>query len=320
MRLYRLLLLVIPLMTACNSNDMPTSDERLPIIVDADTANELDDLFALVRVLTEPTFDLRAITSAQFHTSPLAGSNSVSESQAINEELLRLMAREDVPHPIGSNEPLRTSDLPSPSPASKLMIKEALSMPEGQKLRLVILGSCTNVASAILMEPRIIPKVSVHYLGFWHDPATNIYDKKEFNSGNDPLAVDVLLDSEGLELEIMSATTSQHLTFERKNTEEMLADRGGIGTYLADRWQNYSRWWTEEDPGKTSWIMWDVAIIEALARPELARKSSFTTPPENALRKIDVFTHIDTVAMRDDFWRAFSPVTASSLPNSRRAG
>ena len=42
----------------------------LPLIIDADTANEVDDLFAIVRALLEPTFDIKAINSAQFHTSP----------------------------------------------------------------------------------------------------------------------------------------------------------------------------------------------------------------------------------------------------------
>ena len=43
-------------------------------------------------------------------------------------------------------------------------------MKGNEKLNLVILGSCTNVASAILQEPRIIPKIKVYYLGIWHDP------------------------------------------------------------------------------------------------------------------------------------------------------
>ncbi len=43
-------------------------DQPLPIIVDADTANEIDDAFALTRALTEPRFQVEGITSAQWHT------------------------------------------------------------------------------------------------------------------------------------------------------------------------------------------------------------------------------------------------------------
>ncbi|CAH1001828.1 hypothetical protein LEM8419_02736 [Neolewinella maritima] len=295
-------------LAACNTSATRTSQQaptRLPIIVDADTANEVDDLFALVRAVAEPTFDLRGITSAQFHTSPLASDNTVQESQDINEELLRLLDREDIPHPLGANVPLADRSTPSPSPAASLIIEEALHLPPGQKLHLVILGSCTNVASAVLLEPKIIPRVSVHYLGFWHDPATNTYNKKEFNSGNDTLAVAVLLDTEGLELDVMTATTSQHLVFDRTDVEQRLKGQGGAADYLVDRWDSYTRWWTQEDPEKAHWIMWDVAIIEALARPELASKEGYPTPPENALREIGIYTEIDVPGMKTDFWSRF---------------
>ncbi|WP_420459731.1 nucleoside hydrolase [Neolewinella sp.] len=307
MRLVSCTVFLLALVTCSTpSSKMPnTATARLPLIVDADTANELDDLFALVRAVAEPSFDLRGITSAQFHTSPLASDNTVHESQDINEDLLRLLDREDIPHPIGANTPLSDRTTPSPSPAAEFIVQQALRQPAGQKLHLVILGSCTNVASAILLDPRIIPRVSVHYLGFWHDPATNDYNKQEFNSGNDTLAVEVLLDTEGLELDVMTATTSQHLVFNREETERQLKSKGPLAEYLLNRWDTYTRWWTAEDPEKTQWIMWDVAIIEALARPKLATKLGYPTPPENALREIGIYTAIDVPAMKNDFWQHY---------------
>ena len=307
MRLVTCTLFLLALVTCSTpSSKMPnTAPTRLPLIIDADTANELDDLFALVRAVVEPGFDLRGITSAQFHTSPLASDNSVQESQDINEDLLRLLDREDIPHPTGANTPLTDRTTPSRSPAAEFIVEQALQQPAGQKLHLVILGSCTNMASAILVDPRIIPRVSVHYLGFWHDPATNDYNKREFNSGNDTLAVEVLLDTEGLELNVMTATTSQHLIFDRDDTERRLEGKGPLANYLLHRWDTYTRWWTDKDPEKTQWIMWDVAIIEALARPDLATKLGYPTPPENALREIGIYTDIEVAAMKNDFWQYY---------------
>jgi hypothetical protein len=40
----------------------------LRLIVDADTANEIDDAFALARAQAEPRFQIEGITSAQWHT------------------------------------------------------------------------------------------------------------------------------------------------------------------------------------------------------------------------------------------------------------
>ncbi|MDW3195222.1 MAG: nucleoside hydrolase [Cytophagales bacterium] len=299
MHLIRLFALLIAFLIIASCT---AQKERLPLIIDADTANEVDDLFALVRAIEAPEFDLLGITSAQFHTSPLASEQSANESQTINEDLIRLLDKKDLPLPLGSNQPLQAVDQPQTSEASRFIIEKAHAMKENQKLHLVILGSCTNVASAILMDPTIVPKIQVHYLGFWHTLATNQYDKKEFNSGNDTLAVNFLLDHPTLDLSVMTATTSQHLMFNKKVVDQQLKGKGGIHDYLVNRWETYDRWWTEEDPEKTEWIMWDVAIIEALAHPEWATTQTFLTPPENTPREIKIHTSIDTQQMEADFW------------------
>lgn len=281
-------------------------DVRLPIIIDADTANEVDDLYAIVRAIKEPNFNVLGITSAQFHTSPLATDNSVQESQEINENILRLMGNDTIPLPLGSKVPITDSTEPASSPASNFIVKMAHQLPAGEKLNVVILGSSTNVASAILEDPSIIEKLKVNYLGFWHTVKTNTYNKKEFNTGNDPKAVEILLNTEGLDLSIMTATTSQHLVFTKAEVDAHLKNKGGISDYLINRWETYERWWTKEDPEKKSWIMWDVAIIEALAHPELSKTDTFLTPTENTQRLIHIHTEIDIDLMKKDFWQSLN--------------
>lgn len=281
-----------------------TEDKRLPLIIDADTANEVDDLFAIVRAIAEPKFSLLGITSAQFHTSPLASDSTVYESQRINKELLQLMGKTNIPLPLGSNVPIENSTKPASTPASRFIINTAHKMPIGQKLNVVVLGSCTNVATAIVEDPSIIQKLKVHYLGFWHNVETNTYDKKEFNTGNDPKAVEILLNAKGLDFNVMTATTSEHLVFEKTEVDLHLKNRGGIFDYLINRWETYERWWTKEDPKNKKWIMWDVAIIEALAHPQLSKKQGFLTPIENTQRVIGIYTEIDVEKMITDFWQS----------------
>lgn len=278
--------------------------EKLQVIIDADTANEVDDLYALARAIKEPTIDLIAITSAQFHTSPLASDSSVWESQLINEKLTELMGRSALDLPLGANEPLKILYEPQVSEASTFIVNAALSLRKGEKLDLVVLGSCTNVASAILQDPKIIAKIRVHYLGFWHDPKTNSYNLKEFNSGNDTLAVRVLLETEGLDLTVMSATTSQNLVFEKTIVDKNLKGKSALGDYLVGRWETFDRWWTKADPEKTKWIMWDLAIIEGLIHPEWTSTSYFTTPVGYKQREIKIHTAIDKDAMEADFWQS----------------
>ena len=277
-------------------------DSKIPIIIDADTANEIDDLYAIVLAVLSDEFDVKGVTSAQFHTSPLASDNSVLESQKINEEMMRVLDITNIPLPLGSNYPLTSAQEPEISEASSFIVKEAKKYSTDNPLQVVILGSCTNVASAILQDPSIIPNIEVHYIGFWHDTTTNVYDKKEFNSGNDTLAVDVLLNIKDLNFNVMTATTCQHLVFDKAEVDDHLKGKGGIADYLVNRWETYDRWWTEEDPEKLKWIMWDVAIIEALKNPEYATIKPFKTPPENTERTINIYTDITVDSMIIDFW------------------
>ena len=296
--------LVIVFLCGCG---MPEKQSKLKLIIDADTANEIDDLFAIAKAVAEPRFELIGITSAQFHISPLATDSSVFESQRLNEKILDAMNAEHIPAIIGSNQALSSSSEPNISEASDFIIEQALMHNDSQPLHIVILGPCTNVASAIMQEPAIISKIKVHYLGIWHDPAKNTYDKKEFNSGNDTLAVEILMNIPDLDFEIMSATTSQHLVFTKIESERNLDRKTALGHLLMHRWDTYHRWFSTEDSEKTEWIMWDIAIVQALARPDLAKKEAFMAPPENFQKQIDIYTEINVNEMKDDFWKALKP-------------
>lgn len=293
----------ISLATLSSYTQTKNGEQLIPLIVDADTANEVDDLFAIVRAIKEPKFNLLGITSAQFNTSPLASKNSVNESQEINETILKLMNRKDIPVPLGSNIPLVNASTPSISEASQFIIKKAHQTTSNKKLNITVLGSCTNVASAILEDPSIIPKIKVHYIGFWHNVKKNTYNKKEFNTKNDPIAVDVLLNTKNLDFNVMTATTCQHLVFEKTAVDLMLKGQSKIGDYLINRWETYTRWWTKKDLEKKRWIMWDVAIIEALANPKLSKTKQFLTPEENTQRLIDIHTKIKVKKMTASFWK-----------------
>jgi len=276
-------------------------EQPLRLIIDADTANEVDDLYAIARALLEPRLDIIGLTSAQWHTNPRTPNDSVGESQRINLEILELMGKTHIPAPQGANFPMVNEQRPQPSAAANFIIEQALATPEGEKLSIAILGPCTNIASAILMEPKIIPKLSVNYLGFWYHVETATWSKREFNTNNDPNAVNLLLNTSNLAFRVMTATTSQHLVFEKTVMDELLKGRGGIGDYLINRWETYDRFWKAEDKEKTMWTMWDLAILEALAYPELVEEKEVMTPHDNLARNIKVYTKIDAPAMKANF-------------------
>ncbi|MEL7529773.1 MAG: nucleoside hydrolase [Bacteroidota bacterium] len=274
----------------------------LPLIVDADTANEVDDLFAIAIALLAPSLKIVGVTSAQWHTQKFAPNDSVGLSQQLNEDILKLMERMSVPHPEGANHPMVNTLRPQPSEAADFIIEQAMALPEGEKLQLAILGPATNLASALLIEPKIASKVVANYLGFWHDPVQKTWSKREFNTNNDPNSVDVLLNHPNLEFRVMTATTSRHLTFDKVVVDQHLKGKAGIGDYLVKRWESYDRFWSPVDKEKAHWIMWDVALILALAYPEWGTLSRVITPHDNLKREIAAWTQIEAEKMEAKFW------------------
>jgi len=269
------------------------------LLIDADTANEIDDLYAIVRALLAEEVEIVGLSSAQWHHR-LAPEDTVQQSQELNRDLLRLMGRLDIPHPLGAEmivgKPWGGTE-PRDSPAAQLMIREARRMPDGEKLTIAGQGASTNLASAIQIAPDIVPKIACYVLGGRFFADRQVWDKNEFNVRNDLNAANILFDTEGLELHVMPVNILLDFTFSQAAVMERLAGQGGVWDVLAARWLSHS-------PDSTSWIMWDVALIEALLRPELATQGRFTTPPENAQRTIHVYTSVDEAAMRADWWRA----------------
>ena len=278
----------------------------LRLIIDADTANEVDDLYAIAWALLEPRLNILGITSAQWHTNPRTPNDSVGESQRINQEILELLSKTHIPAPQGSNFPMVNEQRPQPSAAAKFIIEQAMATPAGEKLSIAILGPCTNIASAVLIEPAIIPKLAVNYLGFWYQVKTNTWNKREFNTNNDPNAVNVLLNTPNLDFRVMTATTSQQLVFEKTVMDKLLKGKGGIGDYLIKRWETYNRFWQATDKEKAKWTMWDVAILAALAYPEWTEEKEVMTPHDNLARSIKVFSSIDVSSMKLCFERTLS--------------
>jgi inosine-uridine nucleoside N-ribohydrolase len=273
---------------------------RRRIFLDSDTANEIDDLYAIARALLEPGFEIAGLSSAQWNTR-LSPPDTVAESQKLNTEILRLTGSQEIPAPLGSEMIMGKpwgGDEPRDSPAARLMIREARAMKAGERLAIVNTGATTNVASAIKLAPDILPKVAVYLMGAHYFAGRKVWNKDEFNVRNDLNALNFLLNTEGLELHVMPANVCGKLVFEQTATLERLQGKGEIWDYLAARWLSFS-------PESEKWVMWDLALVEALAHPELAKEAQFKTPPENAQRDVFVYTDIDERAMQSDWWSVF---------------
>lgn len=283
--------------------------------IDADTANEIDDLYAITRLLAAPELEIAALSSAHWSRSPAAEGNTVEASQRLNEALLGLAGRPSIPHPRGSAVGVYWwgADRAAYSAAAYHLIRAAQQMPEGQKLTVIALGALTNVASALMIEPSIAPKIRLYWLGAFIDTEKGVWDKSEFNCLNDIPALNEVLNRKDLELRVMPASVARALTFDYAETAERLARHGRLGEFLLARWKQHA-------PGASTWIMWDLAAAEWLLRPELVRWKKLRTPPENTPREVEAAVSIDAAAMRADFWRALGRLTGGARDGSGMRG
>ena len=285
------------------------------IILDADTGNEMDDLYAIVKAVRDDALEVTALISGHFnnaqlltdslwHIYPTSGINTVQISQAENEKLLRSMGREDIPHPVGSDRMVgyawgQYRNVPPPqSEGIEYIVAQARLASPTDKLTIVSLGAATNVAAAILTDSTIARNIRLYALNMKLDLEKKAWNKNSFNARNDTNGLDVLLNCRDLELYLMPGNVSKSLVFDRKKSLAKLADEdNATSRILAQRW--------DEVGSQTTHIMWDVALIEALLHPEFATLEKISTPPENVERDIMVYTAIEADKMEADFWESF---------------
>jgi purine nucleosidase len=288
--------------------------ERVRVVIDADTANEVDDPFAIVRALRAPELEVVGLSSAQWQVSHWATPQTLEDSQRLNEFLLGHLGRGDLPHPRGATARLFDwgQDLAQHSAAAAFLVEQARRTPPGARLTVLVLGAATNLASALLIAPDIAPRLRVYLLGTSVDFTRGVWTKLDFNCVNDPRALHVVLDTVGLETHVMPVNVAAALRFERAEVGRRFAGRGPLLDFLLRRWDAH------QDGERAARVIWDLALVEALLRPSLATEVEVQTPPENAARAIHVFRAIDAPAMRADFFSAvdaaFPPAGPASSP------
>ncbi len=291
-------------------------------ILDADTGNEMDDLYAIVRCLVDDKINLIGLTSAHFnnvqlltdsiwHIYPTEDINTVQISQDLNESILESLDKNRIPHPVGCERMVGYSwgyyeGAPIPgSPAVNFIKQKAAEHDSINKLNILTLGPVTNVASAILQDPGLAKNIRLYALTM-KLTESGAWNKNSFNARNDINGLDILLSNGDLEIFVIPGNVSRTLTFRRAETLEKLSEwEHPVSEILADRWDEVS--------AGESWIMWDLALVEAVIHPEWATIEKMHVPPENGERLINVYTDIDEDNMRSEFWKLVEEYRESGL-------
>ncbi|MGI6572155.1 MAG: nucleoside hydrolase [Fermentimonas sp.] len=236
---------------------------KLRMVLDTDTYNEVDDQFALAYALLSPEkLKVEAIYAAPFH-------NARSESPADGmeksyQEILRLLEFMNVPSEglvyRGSTGYLQDITRPIRSEAALDLVSKALASSPEDPLYVVPIGCITNIASAILIEPRIINNIVVVWLG---GNGLDWPTQREFNLMQDVLAAQVVLNS-GVPLVITPCRpVVSHFHTTLPELAHYLKDKNPLSNYLYEIVAGYNAQnldaWSKE--------IWDVVAIAWLVNP-----------------------------------------------------
>ena len=237
--------------------------DRVKMVLDTDTYNEVDDQFALAYSLLSPEkLDVLAVYAAPYFNDRSSGPEDGMEKSY--EEIVRLLGKMGRPSEgfvfKGSRGYLPDGETPVESAAARDLVKKAMAMPEGELLYVVAIGAITNVASAILMEPEIAKKICVVWLGGHPLSASTA---REFNLMQDVPAARVVLDC-GVPFTLVPCMgVASHLLATVPDMKDAIGGKNALCDALVELFGEYSSdhfGWAKE--------IWDVSTIAYLVNPD----------------------------------------------------
>ena len=267
------------------------------VVLDCDTAKDVDDQFAIAHALGVPALEVRGVISVHNTTAHGPGSRDMYQEEA---ERVAALCGSSVPCVPGAERPMESREELVPSAGLEFLVEEARLAP----LTIIATGPATDVASLLLAAPEVQENVRVVWLGGFGDEASyRSWQNRmgELNGRSDVSAWRVLFEGT-IELQHVPTwpASAKILVDPASFAEELRVLQRPIALYLAEILQL----WTAEygDPPESKKELWDLACVAAVAdssfvtirpRPvptlDAAGAHDFTQPG----RKVDVVTDLD---------------------------
>lgn len=238
--------------------------EKVDIIIDSDTNNEIDDQFAIAYALLSPErFRIRSIQAAPYVIDD--GIQDPAEGMLLSfqeiHKLLKLMNCPPVSEHFvleGSERFMTPQKEPVPSPAAENIIALARGYSPEKPLYIVAIGAITNVASAIQSAPDIIRNIVVVWLGgneFSQSPDV-------FNVNRDKYAAQVIFDCGVPLIHVPAYYVSSHLITSVPTLEAFIGGANPLCDYFIENVRGF-----HSEQFATGKEIWDVAPFAFLMNP-----------------------------------------------------
>jgi purine nucleosidase len=204
-------------------------EKRARLILNTDAKNEADDQYTIVHALLTPTFDLHGIIPAHFGSIKSKTSLRDSHDEVVKIlDLMGLWNRVRVEPGAEGSMPNETT--PMASAGARLIIEEGMK-DDPRPLYVAFLGPLTDMAAALLMEPRLNERnICVVWIGGGQWPVGG----REYNLSNDIHAANVVMKSKVQLLQI-PISVYRIMAVSYAELMERVYDKGAIGKYLVEQ-------------------------------------------------------------------------------------
>lgn len=248
-----------------------------PIIIDCDPG--VDDAIALLLAFASPELHVLGVTTVAGNVPmqrvvrnaqqvcELAGRSDIGIYEGCRRPMLRQLATAEEVH---GESGLGGVTLPEPTmPVQKQhgvdFLIDTLMASEGD-ISLATLGPLTNLAIALIKEPRIALKIKKVVMMGGSISHGNITPSAEFNIYVDPHAAQVVFNS-GLDLTMIGLHVTHTILSTPARLDKIRAVGNSVGQIAADMLDFYGK--HERDLGMEGGPLHDPCVIAYLLKPEL---------------------------------------------------
>lgn len=281
-------------------------EKVIRLIVNTDAKNEADDQFAIVQALLSPKFEHVGMIAAHY------GSRHADSMERSFVELEMVFDKMGFPKEDmifrGAECEMPDRKTPVPSEGADLIVREAMKH-DDRPLFAIFLGPLTDLASALLMEPKIAGRMTAIWIGGGTYPNGGI----EFNLGNDINAANVVFQSK-MEVWQVPKNVYEMMPLSLAELEYKVAPYGAIGEYLLQQLDEHAQ---EEGPRNSAfrtgetWVVGDSPAVGLLlyeqrfefdwiAAPLITKEMAYVQTGTN--RPIRVYRNVDSRLILDDFF------------------
>jgi hypothetical protein len=249
------------------------------IVLDTDAYNEIDDQFAIsLAISATEKLNVKAFYAAPFHNERSSGpADGMEKSYREIKKLLKL-ARKDYPVFRGSEAYLSDEKTALMTEVTQDLLERAKAYSPEKPLYVVAIGAITNIASALLLAPKIADNIVIIWLG---GNSLEWPDNKEFNCMQDVAAARVVYNS-GAPLVILPCMgVVSAFTTSGPELEHWLKGKSALCDYLVQHTVDAANEYAE---GKVwSRVIWDVTAVGWLMNDDhrlMQDKLIFTPIPQ----------------------------------------